>query len=80
MPGGGPVKVITDKGILEADPVSGELVLTTTYPGVSAGEVASGVSWPLVVCPVITHAQPPAAHELELLRRVLDPHKLYLKD
>ena len=80
MPGAGPVKVITDKGILETDPVSEELVLTTLYPGVSAGEVARGVAWPLVTRSVVTHAEPPTPDELDLLRRVLDPHKLYLKD
>lgn len=80
MPGAGPVKVITDKGILEPDPVSEELVLTTLYPGVSADEVARGVGWPLVARPVVTHAVPPNPAELDLLRRLLDPEKLYLKD
>ena len=39
MPGAGPVKVVTDKGILEADPTTGELVLTALYPGVQADDV-----------------------------------------
>ena len=39
MPGAGPVKVVTDKAILEADPESGELVLAALYPGVEAEEV-----------------------------------------
>ncbi len=39
MPGAGPVRVITDKGILEADAETGELVLAALYPGVTADEV-----------------------------------------
>src|SRR5881397_3936204 len=33
MPGAGPGKVITDKGILEADEGSGKMVLAALYPG-----------------------------------------------
>ena len=40
MPGAGPVRVITDKAILEADPETGELVLAALYPGITADEVA----------------------------------------
>ena len=48
MPGAGPVKVVTDKAILEAD-ADGELVLAALYPGVEADEVRAGVGWPLQV-------------------------------
>ena len=79
MPGAGPVKVVTDKGILEADPESGELVLAALYPGVEAAEVRAGVGWELTMRPVLARLEPPSARELHLLREVLDPHQLYLK-
>ena len=79
MPGAGPVKVVTDKAILEADPASGELVLAALYPGVTADEVSAGVGWPLRVRPAVSAVEPPSAKELGLLRDVLDPHRLYLK-
>src|SRR5882724_5167157 len=47
MPGAGPVKVVTDKGILEVEAESGELVLAALYPGIAADEVRAGVGWPL---------------------------------
>ena len=47
MPGAGPVKVVTDKAILEPDADTGELVLAALYPGVEADEVRAGVGWPL---------------------------------
>jgi glutaconate CoA-transferase subunit B len=80
MPGAGPVKVVTDKGILEVDPDSGELVLAALYPGISADEVRAGVGWPLHARSSLDPVDPPTTNELVLLREVLDPHRLYLKD
>ncbi|MEO6055980.1 MAG: CoA-transferase [Gemmatimonadales bacterium] len=80
MPGAGPVKVVTDKAVLEPDPDTGELVLAALYPGVEADEVRAGVGWPLRVRPALATVAPPTATELTLLRDVLDPQRLYLKD
>ena len=79
MPGAGPVKVVTDKAVLVADPGSGELVLSALYPGVEAAEVAASVGWPLRTREPLERVPPPGARELHLLRDVLDPHRLYLK-
>jgi glutaconate CoA-transferase subunit B len=78
LPGAGPVKVITDKAILEADG-TGELVLVALYPGVRAEQVKAGVGWPLRVRTTLLEVAPPDARDLALLRDVLDPHNLYLK-
>jgi len=79
MPGAGPVKVITDKGILEADESSGEMVLAALYPGVTADDVQRGVGWPLARRAQLSAVAPPSATELRLLRDVLDPKGLFLK-
>src|SRR5207302_1943381 len=79
MPGAGPVKVITDKAVLEVDEATGELVLAALYPGVEASDVQAGVGWPLACRPRLARIVPPAATELRLLRDVLDPARLYLK-
>ena len=79
MPGAGPVKVITDKAVLEADPMTGELVLAALYPGVEPADVAAGVGWPLRSRATLDRVAPPTARELHLLRDVLDPKRLYLK-
>src|SRR4051794_24181528 len=79
MPGAGPVKVVTDKAILEADAETGELVLAALYPGVEAEEVRAGVGWTLRSRPTLAKVDPPTADELVLLRDVLDPHRLFLK-
>ena len=78
MPGAGPVKVITDKGILENDPATGEMVLTAIYPGVTVDDVKANVGWPLEVRAALPVVAPPTVEELRLLREVLDPKKLFL--
>jgi glutaconate CoA-transferase subunit B len=78
MPGAGPVRVVTDKGILDADDTSGELVLGALYPGVTAEDVRAGVGWPLQCRATLSAVDPPGADELRLLREVLDPRGLYL--
>jgi len=79
MPGAGPVKVVTDKAVLAADPETGELVLSALYPGVAVAEVAESVGWPLRSRAPLEQVPPPGDRELHLLRDVLDPHRLYLK-
>ena len=80
MPGAGPVKVVTDKAMLEADPDTGELVLDRALSrrrgGRGARPASAGRS---AGAPRSARSTPPTAEELHLLRDVLDPHRLYLK-
>jgi glutaconate CoA-transferase, subunit B len=77
MPGSGPLKVITDKGVLAPDD-SGELILTDLYPGVRIDDVRANVGWPLRVRESLGSTPAPTAQDLDLLRRVLDPRRLFL--
>jgi glutaconate CoA-transferase subunit B len=79
MPGAGPVRVVTDKGILEANPSTGELELAALYPGTTPDEVRAGVGWPLRCRDELRMVEPPGHEELRLLRDVLDPRGLYLR-
>ena len=78
-PGHRVAKVITDRGILERDAENGELVLAALYPGVDVAQVQAGVGWPLRARPQLARIEPPSAAELQLLREVLDPKRLYLR-
>ncbi|MEO7038595.1 MAG: CoA-transferase [Gemmatimonadaceae bacterium] len=79
MPGAGPVKVITDRGILVASEDDGEMELAALYPGITTEDVTSRVGWTLRVRDSLEDVAPPSAEELRLLREVLDPAKLFLK-
>ncbi len=79
MPGAGPVRVVTDKAILEVEPGTGELVLAALYPGATVLDVRAGVGWPLRCRDHLEPVAPPTERELTLLRDVLDPRRLFLK-
>jgi glutaconate CoA-transferase subunit B len=78
-PGQRVAKVITDKAVLERDPRTGELVLAALYPGVAVADVQAGVGWPLRANAQLARLEAPTTIELQLLREVLDPKRLYLK-
>lgn len=78
-PGAGPVRVITDRGILEANPRTGELELAALYPGETTDSVRAQVGWDLVARSALGSVTPPSAEEVRLLRDVLDPKRLFLK-
>ncbi|WP_285750880.1 CoA-transferase [Lentzea sp. NBRC 105346] len=62
-----PRMVITDLGVLEPDD-TGELVLTSLHPGVSADDARAATGWPLAVSPSLSVTSPPSAAELAVLR------------
>jgi glutaconate CoA-transferase, subunit B len=79
MPGAGPVRVITDRAILDAEPARhGELVLTALFPGVTADEVRAKVGWSLQVREPVREVEVPSAEVLRVLREELDPERRYL--
>jgi glutaconate CoA-transferase subunit B len=68
--GRGPVKVISDLGVLEPDPTSCELVLTATHPGVTVRDVCAATGWPLRVAAEPITTETPTEQELTVLRQL----------
>jgi glutaconate CoA-transferase subunit B len=66
--GAGPMRVITDLGVLEPDPASRELVLTALHPGVSVEQVRAETGWALEVAADLRATPPPNDRELATLR------------
>lgn len=66
--GAGPMRVITDLGVLEPDPASRELVLTALHPGVSVEQVRAETGWALEVAADLRATPPPNERELATLR------------
>jgi glutaconate CoA-transferase subunit B len=67
--GRGPLRVITDLGILEPDPDSGELVLTGLHPGITVEQVRAETGWDLQVGGnELVRTPAPTEQELEVLR------------
>ncbi|WP_035869183.1 CoA-transferase [Cryptosporangium arvum] len=68
LPGRGPVKVITDLGILEPDPETRELTLTALHPGVSLDQVRKATGWALRVADDLRTTDEPTEEQLRALR------------
>ena len=66
--GGGPTVVITDLGILEPDPGSGELTLVALHPGASVEDARGATGWDLKVAGEVATTEPPTEDELRVLR------------
>lgn len=60
--------VVTDLGILEPDPETRELTLTSVHPGIEVEQVREATGWDLRVAEDIGETAPPAEDELEALR------------
>jgi glutaconate CoA-transferase, subunit B len=72
LTGGGPRLVISDLGVLRADPDSLQLMLTAIYPGVSVDQVRDSTGWDLAVSAELRELAPPSTAELTALRLLLE--------
>ncbi|WP_234188248.1 CoA-transferase subunit beta [Shinella sp. NM-101] len=80
LPGSGPVKVITDLGILGFDPASKRMRLEETFPGISPAEVQSAIGFELVPYADTRAAVAPTEEQIDLLRTKIDPNGMYVKN
>ena len=72
LPRGGPSTVITTLGVLNFDPATREMILTSIHPGVIVEHVVENTGWPLRVAPTVGQTPMPTAAELAMLRQ-FDP-------
>ncbi|MCT2588089.1 CoA-transferase subunit beta [Actinophytocola gossypii] len=70
--GAGPVRVVTDLGVLEPDPDTRELTLTRVHPGVAVPDVLAATGWDLRVAPSVGTTAPPTEQELTVLRGLVE--------
>jgi glutaconate CoA-transferase, subunit B len=75
LPGKGPVKVITDLGVLEPDPDTCELTMTQLHQGVDIEQAREATAWELKVADQLGTTDPPSDEELSALRDLLDTQK-----
>ena len=74
----GPVVVITDLCLMEPDPESGELMVTSLHDGVSRDQVREATGWDVGFVDEVATTPEPGAEELRMLRelrqRTADAH------
>jgi glutaconate CoA-transferase subunit B len=77
----GPVKVITDLCVMQPEPLTRELTVTSVHPGVSRDKIQSATGWPIRFADPIAATPAPTANELEVLRRVkAETEKAHARD
>jgi glutaconate CoA-transferase subunit B len=74
--GRGPTLVITDLGVLQPDPATCELTLTSVHPGIDPETVAAATGWDLAVAPAVGVTPQPTAQELGILRDLVERSKV----
>jgi glutaconate CoA-transferase subunit B len=65
-----PTTVVTDLGVLEADPSTGELILISKHSGVPLDQIRDATGWPLKIAEGLTETPAPTEHELTALRHL----------
>jgi hypothetical protein len=66
----GPAKVITDLCVMEPDPATRELTVTSVHPGVTRDRIQAATAWQIRIADSVTETAAPSTIELEMLRRV----------
>jgi glutaconate CoA-transferase subunit B len=69
--GRGPMRVITDLGILEPDPITCELVLTHLHPGVTLEQAIENTGWDLKVASPLQITAAPVENDLIKVRKLV---------
>ncbi len=69
LTGGGPSRVITSLGIFSFDPVTREMVLSSTHPGVTVEDIQRETGWSLRTQNDLRETDPPSADELATVRK-----------
>jgi glutaconate CoA-transferase subunit B len=67
----GPTRLITDLAILEPDPMTREMIVTSIHPGISRAQIDHSTGWPIRYAADVKQTPAPTAHELAVLRELL---------
>jgi glutaconate CoA-transferase subunit B len=66
----GPTKLVTDLCILEPDPLTREMSVTSIHPGVTRAQIVDNTGWPVRYAGKVGKTPAPTAQELEVLREL----------
>ena len=70
LPGGGPALCVTELCVMDFDPQTAAMRLASVHPGVTVDEVVARTGFDLGAPAGVAETDPPAAEELEALRRI----------
>lgn len=76
--GGGPAAVVTTMGVIRYRESTKEPYLASYHPGINAQQVQAETGFALDLSEAL-ETLPPSAEELDILRRKIDPERIFLK-
>jgi glutaconate CoA-transferase, subunit B len=76
--GTGPYRVITDLAVLGYHEATRRMQVLSLHPGITLERVRAATGFALSVAEPLTETATPSDHELDLLRREVDPHRYVL--
>lgn len=78
IPGGGPIAVVTTMAVIRFRPDTREPYLASYHPGLN-GNTVQGETGFALDCTEAVETIPPTPEELQILRNVVDPERIFLK-
>ncbi len=69
-------RVVSNLGVFDFEPVSGEMRVLSVHPGVDVSEVVEATGFELHIAADLHETRLPTHEELHLIRHVIDPHSL----
>ncbi|MFP4081525.1 MAG: CoA-transferase subunit beta [Candidatus Aminicenantes bacterium] len=78
LKGRGPTLVITDLGVYTFSSKNHDMFLSEIHPNVTLDHLRENISWPIHISPEISTTFPPTKQELRIIRKELDPERIYL--
>ena len=76
--GTGPAYVVSTLALMDYHPKSKRMRLKALHPGVTVEDVVENTGFELLMSDKIEQTAPPSAEELRLLRKEIDPERLYI--
>lgn len=77
LQGGGPWRVITDKGVFGFHPETRRMIVLSLHPGITAESLRAATGFPLDIPADAPTTPPPTAAQLALIRQEIDPQGAY---
>jgi len=75
---GGPSRVITDKAIYGFHPETRKMMLISIHPENTLEDVTSTLGFQPIIPPQVPFTKPPTPEQLQLIREVIDPERIYM--
>jgi glutaconate CoA-transferase subunit B len=76
--GSGPYRVVSNLAVMDYEEGTGRMRLRSLNPGVTVEEVRRMTGFELVIPKKVGRNAPPSRKELGILRKQVDPHRLYI--